>query len=258
MGKVVQVRDVKIGEGIPKICVPIVEISKKDILDEAFHIKELPIDIVEWRVDWFSESDQINKVLETVKELRDILEDKPILFTFRTQDEGGNKGITLEEYTNLNETIIQSGFVDVVDVELFRGEKLLKHLVVYAHQHHCKVVASNHDFYNTPSKDEIISRLLKMQQLGADIPKIAVMPNEVSDVIRLLDATNDVKEVHNIGPIVTMSMGGTGGISRLSGELFGSSITFASSKKKSAPGQIPVKELHAILNSIHNTMFGED
>jgi 3-dehydroquinate dehydratase-1 len=258
MGKVVQVRGIKIGEGIPKICVPIVEKSMKDILEEAFHIKELPIDIVEWRVDWFIESDKINKVLETAKELRQILKEKPILFTFRTKEEGGNKGIALEEYTSLYEAIIQSGYVDFVDVELFRGDKIVEHLVEYAHQNQCKIVASNHDFYNTPSKDEIISRLLKMKELGADIPKIAVMPNEVTDVLRLLESTNEVKEVHNIGPVVTMSMGKTGGISRLSGELFGSAITFASAKQKSAPGQIPVKELHVILNSIHNNMFGND
>lgn len=48
-----------------------------------------------------------------------------------------------------------------------------------------------------------------------------------------------------------MSMGSLGVITRLSGELFGSCMTFAAAKHVSAPGQISVKDARNILNLLH-------
>ena len=45
----VQVKNTVIGEGRPKICVPIVGKTKTDILEEAKKITTLPVDVVEWR-----------------------------------------------------------------------------------------------------------------------------------------------------------------------------------------------------------------
>lgn len=64
----VQVKNTVIGEGRPKICVPIVGKTKTDILEEAKKITTLPVDVVEWRVDWFDDVFATEKVLETSKE----------------------------------------------------------------------------------------------------------------------------------------------------------------------------------------------
>ena len=93
-----------------------------------------------------------------------------------------------------------------------------------------------------------------MQEYGADIPKIAVMPKSVDDVITLLDATNTMKTQYGDRPLITMSMGGTGVISRLAGEVFGSAFTFGAGKEASAPGQIPVAELRKVLEILHESM----
>ena len=74
----VQVKNTVIGEGRPKICVPIVGKTKTDILEEAKKITTLPVDVVEWRVDWFDDVFATEKVLETAKELQEVLKD--ILF----------------------------------------------------------------------------------------------------------------------------------------------------------------------------------
>ena len=63
----VQVKNTVIGEGRPKICVPIVGKTKTDILEEAKKITTLPVDVVEWRVDWFDDVFATEKVLETAK-----------------------------------------------------------------------------------------------------------------------------------------------------------------------------------------------
>lgn len=93
---------------------------------------------------------------------------------------------------------------------------------------------SNHDFHKTPAAEEIVQRLRKMQELGADIPKIALMPQNKADVLTLLSATLEMQERYADRPIITMSMAKTGVISRLSGEVFGSAATFGAVKKASA------------------------
>ena len=100
----------------------------------------------------------------------------PILFTFRTAKEGGEKAISNEAYQNLNLAVAKSGFVDLIDVEAFTGDEIVTNIISKAHDFNVKVVSSNHDFDKTPEKEELIRRLCKMQELDADIPKIAVMP----------------------------------------------------------------------------------
>lgn len=90
---------------------------------------------------------------------------------------------------------------------------------------------SNHDFDKTPSFDEITGRLIGMKKLGADVAKLACMPNSAKDVLTLLSATEAVKSQYPDEPIITMSMGKLGAISRISGEIFGSALTFSSAKK---------------------------
>ena len=51
----VVVRNVAIGEGIPKICVPIVGKTREEILDAAKKILPIGADVVEWRVDWYED-----------------------------------------------------------------------------------------------------------------------------------------------------------------------------------------------------------
>lgn len=102
--------------------------------------------------------------------------EKPLLFTFRSAKEGGEQAISTEAYIALNRAAIDSGLVDMIDLELFTGDDQVKETVAYAHAHDVKVVMSNHDFHKTPEAEEIIARLRKMQSFDADIPKIALMP----------------------------------------------------------------------------------
>ena len=158
----VQVKNTVIGEGRPKICVPIVGKTKTDILEEAKKITALPVDVVEWRVDWFDDVFATEKVLETAKELQEVLKDIPVLLTFRTSKEGGEKEISVSDYAALNIAAAQSGYVDLIDVEAFTGDEVVKTIINAAHEAGVKVIASNHDFFKTPEKEEIIRRLCMM------------------------------------------------------------------------------------------------
>ncbi|KFX55903.1 type I 3-dehydroquinate dehydratase [Clostridium botulinum] len=254
MNKVVQVKNVKIGEDIPKICVPIVGATSKEILDEAENLKELTLDIVEWRVDFYEEVFDIEKVKEILSKLTTTLKEIPLIFTFRNKIEGGEREIPIEYYLKLNLEVAKTKLVDLIDVELFIGDDLVKEIVEVAHDNDVKVIISNHDFFKTPCKEEIISRLIKMIQLNGDLPKIAVMPQCEIDVLTLLYATNEVKHKYPNNSIITMSMSGRGIISRISGEIFGSCLTFGAAKKASAPGQIGVEELNSVLKVLHENI----
>ncbi len=249
---IVRVRNVVIGNGRPKICVPIVSVTQEEILEDAGELLELPVDIAEWRADWYEDVGDLSKVLDTAKRLRERLGDIPLLFTFRTAKEGGEKSLETEDYVALNKAAAESGFVDMLDVELFTGDREVMSLIEFAHRHQVRVIVSSHDFRKTPSRETILGRLRKMQELGADIPKIAVMPQIKNDVLALLAATVEMSEQYARVPIITMSMAGTGVVSRLAGETFGSAVTYGSAGKQSAPGQVAVEELSRILNLIHD------
>lgn len=249
-----KIRNIVLGEGIPKVCVPIVERKKEEVIYSAKKIKDVGADIVEFRVDWFDDIFDFEKTKEVLKELRETLGEIPVLFTFRTSKEGGEKAIKVDKYVELNINAVKSGLVDAVDVEVFTGDEYVKAIVEAAHANGVKVIGSNHDFDKTPEKDDIVCRLRKMQELGVDVPKIAVMPQNKKDVITLLSATEEMYTNYADRPIITMSMAGKGAISRLSGETFGSALTFGAVGKVSAPGQINVEDLKTVLNIIHTSL----
>ncbi len=250
--KTVRVRDMVIGEGVPKVCVPIVETKVKDAVLSAGNLKAGGADVAEWRIDWLDDAHDISKVVEAAGCIRKALEEIPLLATFRTAGEGGEKEISVQQYIDLYLALIRSGYVDLIDVELFFDEEAGKMLVEEAHKEGVCVIASNHDFQKTPEKEELFRRVKLMLELGADIPKIAVMPRNVGDVMVLLTATYEMSHYISDRPIITMSMSKEGVISRFSGEFFGSALTFAAIGKESAPGQIEAGNLKKMLNQIHD------
>ena len=252
--KTVKVRNIEIGAGIPKVIVPIVAKDADGIEAKGKELTGYTMDVVEWRVDFFEDVYDIEKTVAAAKRLREALGDTAILFTFRTKMEGGEKGIDADTYTSLNKALAESGYVDLVDVEFFWGDDVIKTNIDNIHAAGKTVVGSNHDFSRTPDKEEIIRRLKKMQDMGADIPKVAFMPQSIEDVITLQAATDEFAHGISDRPIITMSMGPRGVVTRLAGELFGSSMTFGAVGQVSAPGQIPVEKLQTVLHILHEAI----
>lgn len=249
----ISVRNLKIGSGMPKVIVPIVETNADSICERGKDFSKLSIDMIEWRADFYEDIFDLSKTMDTLKNLREAAGEKVILFTFRTKKEGGQKDISMEYYIELNTMATKSGCADLIDVEIFSGDDVVNTIVSNAHETNIFVVASNHDFFKTPPKDELIHRLQKMGTMKADILKIAVMPQSTDDVLELLAATNEMSK-KSAKPIITMSMGATGTVSRLVGEVFGSAATFGAVGKTSAPGQIPVEKLSQVLSIINASL----
>ncbi|MDO5530912.1 type I 3-dehydroquinate dehydratase [Sutterella sp.] len=248
--KTVTLKNVTLGEGAPKILVSLMAADIEAVNREAAAYQAADFDILEWRADFFSAITETAKVLEALRALREAFPGKPILFTFRSKAEGGEQALDPRVYTDLNIAVAGSGLVDAIDLELFTGDEFVKEALAEAHAKGVKVIMSSHDFKKTPPKAELLARLTKMQELGADVPKVAVMPQSKADVIELLAATAAFSETAD-RPVITMSMSKTGVISRLSGEAFGSAATFGAVAKVSAPGQISVGDLRTVLDILH-------
>ena len=236
-----------IGFDRPKICVPLVGRSAEEIIAQADQIRQSQrssaIDMVELRGDYLDILPDYEVLDRLLAKVAEILPEKVLLFTIRSEAEGGEKlAFTTPTIYEINRHVIEKATADMVDIELFSGAEQAEEMIGIAKEKGVKIIMSNHDFQTTPDASTIVNRLRSMQDLGADVAKIAV--------VNLLAATAMMQEAYAEVPVVTMSMGKMGAISRISGQVFGSAITFASFAEASAPGQIPVDKMDEALTLI--------
>lgn len=257
MTKPVEVNGVVIGSGLPKICVPLTGKKKEELLEEASRAKAAAPDLAEWRADYYEHLNCEEDFIETLKEIREELGEIPLICTIRTVSEGGNAEITEEEYRTCILAAAESGYAEVMDVEVF-SVKNAEALIESIHKTGAKVIASTHDFQKTDDSETLKKRFLSMDATGADILKMAVMPAEFDDVASLMQVTNEMVEEHTEKPVISMAMGNLGSISRIAGENFGSAVTFAAIGAASAPGQFPIEELRMMMNVLHKKNIEED
>ncbi len=252
MKQTVTIKHVTFGACQPKICLPVIARTDAEIAAQLPAIAAAQPDLVEFRADWYENLMDRSARRLALDGVRALLPQTPLLFTFRTRREGGERALSDEDYLRLNREVIEDGAADLIDVELFTGETIVSEIVRMAHENGIAVVCSSHDFEKTPEKEELLNRFRAMEALGADILKLAVMPQRPADVLTLLAATSEM-DAASPRPLISMSMGKLGAISRLCGEVFGSCVTFGAAGRSSAPGQIEACALRQILETLHHT-----
>ena len=181
----VNVRGLRIGEGMPKICIPLTSARTSQLCLDA-EVAAQQADMLEWRLDCFDEGG-----IDTVCAAADLLRQRvrcPLLVTFRTAKEGGERSISPAGYAGLYSALLLRQAADLIDIELTQEEEIVRTLIEQAHAAGAKVIISSHDFDQTPALEEMCSRLQRMEALGGDIAKLAVMPNDELDVLRLMEA----------------------------------------------------------------------
>ena len=247
------VKNLNIGELPVKTIVPITAKTKQQALEQAKIIAENPhADMAEFRIDLLDFASDTKAVIKLGKELNQVLKNKPLIATIRTANEGGQLKISDADYESTYTEYLKQPFMQFLDIEMFRDQARVEKLTQRAHQKNVLVIMSNHDFDKTPTQQDIEQRLLKQDQMGADILKIAVMPKSKQDVMTLMNATLAVSQ-KSTKPLLTMSMGQLGTISRVATANMGGSLSFGMIGEASAPGQIDVTQLKQFLKTVQPT-----
>lgn len=229
----------------PKIVVPVVSSSLNQLVGELELANQSQADLIEWRVDFFLAaqfdasplSDRLAELNTVSRRVAEIAQ-KPVLATCRTSFEGGQYGGAEAEYLQIV-TCLAEHF-SFIDVEVNRSgvAELIGQIA-----NRVTVVGSFHDFSATGSCSELTEIFDSAKKCGAQIVKVAVMPTCPEDVQTLIAAATSWL-AKNPNPMIAISMGDLGKITRLDAPKYGFLASFASLTKSSAPGQIPVSQLH--------------
>lgn len=244
-----RIRSVEFGGAKPLYCVPLVAADLNALLRQAGVARELAPDLVEWRADSYS-NQTADEFVDAAKRLRAVVCDIPVIFTLRVKSEGGARLIDQDLRSSCIDAVLRSRQVDTVDLELNNGPEFLKPLIETAHKHTVPVILSFHDFEKTDGYHDLLGTIRALVRGGADIAKIACMPQTSQDTLRMLQVTYAARQEFPDVPLCTMSMGKLGSITRTAGFLFGSDMAFAVGQEVSAPGQIPLADARAITEKI--------
>ncbi len=219
----------------------VVAAISEDPIETARSAKMLGADILEIRFDLLNITTphDAEKLVNDIKSATNL----PCIATNRLQSEGGKWSGTEEDRIALLIDILE--LVDAVDIELSAGEDVRNKVVQSAKSAGKTVIVSSHDFNRTPAVDQMKKTLDDCFNAGADIAKLAVMPESMQDVLNLLQVTRDSR-----APVCTISMGDLGKHSRIVASCYGSVLTYGSVGDAVAPGQLRVDELKTVLEML--------
>lgn len=245
------------GGKFPIICTPLVGRTFDKLMAELDLVLPKQPDVLEWRVDYFYQIGDTSAVIAAANAIKNRARNTPLLFTRRSTLEGGEK-IPLNEgqVLALYEAVCESQSIDLIDYEMANEPANIVRVRTAARASDIKLVLSFHNFSYTPGLETLVSKFLTADQLGADVAKVAVMPRDLDDVLTLLVATREASKKLRI-PLISMSMGPFGAMTRLFGWTFGSALTFAVGASSSAPGQVPIEDLNTVLGILQKSISGK-
>ena len=218
-----------------KIAIPIFQKTYDEVIEVASDCINKGADILEFRIDALDNPN--------IREIRNTIEEVvfPIIVTNRINSEGGNfKGSEKERFNILYECC---DLAEYIDIELQSDDEYIKQI----HDTGVKTIVSYHDFEKTPNLNEITYIVEKEHKLG-DIAKVAFMPQDLEDTLTILAVLSHCENT------IAISMGDLGSYTRVMASKFDSPITFAAGRDVTAPGQIDIETMKALLNMDLNIM----
>jgi len=245
------------GGKLPLICTPLVGRTFDKIMTELDVVLPKKPDVLEWRVDFFEHIGDTAAVIAAALAIKSKAGSIPLLFTRRSIIEGGEKIVLNEgQVMALYSALCDSKSIDLIDYEMANDAANIARVRTAAQANDIKLVLSFHNFSYTPGLEALTDKFLQAEQLGADVAKVAVMPRDLDDVLTLLTATRQASKKLRI-PLISMSMGPYGSLTRMIGGVFGSALSFAVGAASSAPGQVPIEDLNTVLTILQKSMGGK-
>lgn len=146
--------------------------------------------LIEWRIDFFDAIADLSQVLAAAEALRTLAGSIPLILTRRAVHEGCEPIPPDEEHVvDLYATSCASGDIDAVNYELSQPEHHRSWVQAVSQAFGVRMIVYSHDSAATPPVETMLNSLLRAERAGVDVAKLAVMPREPSDVLRLLEAT---------------------------------------------------------------------
>lgn len=253
----IQIAGKPVGEDpLPAIITPLVGRTAQAVLDEVAAIRPKLPDMLEWRIDFFDAIGDTAQIIDTALAIRAAAGGIPVLLTRRHANEGG-QALALAEpaVVAMLSAACQARCVELIDYELSNAEQDLAQLRRVSAENAIAMIMSYHNFNETPPTGVLEGKFDLAHKLGADVGKVAVMPKDPLDVLTLLGATYRASRALSI-PLISMAMGGVGSTSRMMGWMYGSAATFAVGRSSSAPGQMAIDELRAVLATLARSVLG--
>ncbi|MCX8028156.1 MAG: type I 3-dehydroquinate dehydratase [Thermodesulfovibrionales bacterium] len=217
----------------------VASLTDTDVVKDTIEIVSLA-DVVELRVDMF-ERRNLKEIENTFIKAVSLFK-KHIIGTVRDISEGG----LFEFRDRLTVYLTIARYCSYVDIEISH-EYLIRAFKQNYSGEGIKIIASYHNFSETPDDLYLQELLTKSINVGANITKIAVLPNKPDDVERMLKFTETNRDKH----IITLCMGELGRDSRVTAGLYGSIMTYGYVAQKTAPGQIYIPELRREIDSLY-------
>jgi 3-dehydroquinate dehydratase/shikimate dehydrogenase len=183
-------------------------------------------DIVELRVDLLEEAQRPQAVSFAS------LVDVPVILTIRRVSDGGSYTGSERSRLALMEQLLEGSF-SYVDIE---DDVKRSHVEQKARERGMRIIRSRHDFSGMP--DDIYHRIAKIAAKG-DIPKLAVTPKSLLDLITLFRVQTELKDVTEK---IVFGMGDFGLPSRILYKRIGSLWTYCA-QDAVAPGQISAEQM---------------
>ena len=194
------------------------------------------VDVIEIRLDGMADP-RIDRCLSTLH--------TPILVTNRPHWEGGQWQGGEQERVDLLCQALHAG-ARYVDIELHAAPILRQQVMDEAAKVGAQVIISHHDFTATPASAHLQHTLAQMMASGADIGKIVVTALGSGACLRILALQEQAMAA--AFPLCAFAMVAAGAISRLATLYLGGFMSYAalSPEMATAPGQLSVRELHAL------------
>ncbi len=251
-----QIKHLTLGEGRPKICVPLVSSSLEALTEECEELRAVPFDLLEWRIDYLLAGPDFHYEKDLPRAfacLRAVFPEAVVLTTLRTKSQGGCYDLSDASYGVILHFLLENHLGDVLDVEYGHEDLETAALFARGKEIGLPLLMSFHRFDGALSEAELLSIYQGMQSAGADILKIAVMPKTAKDTAALFTAAATMREGNPQTPVIAIGMGALGVLTRLAGNDLGGPLTFAAGQAASAPGQLTAQDEKRVIELLYGS-----
>ncbi len=230
----------------PVVCVPLINFDNET--KRKISRKSTEIQLIEIRADYL-----ISNGFKP-EECMGFLNRKkiPFVFTMRSHLESGQVEMgSLERLKIIEQSLDKRPACIDLELSTFNNQRnASEKLIEDAHKLNICVIASYHNFENTPNEDQLKNIAVEEASTGADMLKIATFVRNADDILTLLKMTLDVRKMLR-KPMAVMGMGDIGKITRIAAVALGSDLLFADLFGASAPGQIPYAKAKEMIRLLY-------